>query len=190
MSRRSWEKKMVHPPVKRPDHCTNTFLPVCIWWSAFCFAPLRNYCFDIITDIHLALPGSAPPSPPPVVRPALLTRTLFEQGISNKLHNSLVIKNKSQTKQSIQQPRDTLSFSTPAAFVAASNKKAALPPAPPQSCMPLYPCQYLASQPQFLAQRRRNTFSKNMCPSLALTPKNQSSPRKKVSSTIMNLCSL
>jgi hypothetical protein len=104
-----------------------------------CFAPLRNYCPDTITDIHLALLGLSPPSPPQVVRPTLPTRTSFEQGLSNKLHNSLVIKNKSQTKQSIKQPRDALPSSTPAALGAASNKKAALPPAPPQSCMPSLP---------------------------------------------------
>jgi hypothetical protein len=64
---------------------------------------------------------------------------LFEQGLSNKLHNSLVIKNKSQTKQSIKQPRDALPSSTPAALIVASNKKAALPPAPPQSFTPSLP---------------------------------------------------
>jgi hypothetical protein len=79
------------------------------------------------------------PSPPQVVQPTLPTRTLFEQGLSDKLHDSLVIKNKLQTKQSIKQPRNTQPSSTPAAFVAASNKKAALLPAPPQSCMPFLP---------------------------------------------------
>jgi hypothetical protein len=64
---------------------------------------------------------------------------LFEQGLSNKLHNSLVIKNKSQTKQSIKQPRNAQPSSTPAASVAASNKKAALLPAPPQSRTPFLP---------------------------------------------------
>jgi hypothetical protein len=71
-----------------------------------------------------------------VVRPTLPTRTSFEQGLSDKLHNSLVIKNKSQTKQSIKQPRNAQPSSTPAASVAASNMKAALLPAPPQSCTP------------------------------------------------------
>jgi hypothetical protein len=104
-----------------------------------CFAPLRDYCPDTIINIHLALPGSAPPSHPQVVRPTLPTRTSFEQGLSNKLHNSLVIKNKSQTKQSIKQPKDAQPSSTPAALVAASNKKAALPPALPQSCTPSLP---------------------------------------------------
>jgi hypothetical protein len=68
---------------------------------AVCFAPLRDYCPDTITNIHLALLGLAPPSPPQVEQPTLPTRTLFEQGLSDKLHNSLVIKNKSQTKQPI-----------------------------------------------------------------------------------------
>jgi hypothetical protein len=45
----------------------------------------------------------------------------------------------SHTKQSSKQPRDALPSSTPAALVAASNKKAALPLAPPQSCMPSLP---------------------------------------------------
>jgi hypothetical protein len=74
-----------------------------------------------------------------VVRPTLPTRTSFEQGLSNKLHNSLVIKNKCQTKQSIKQPRNAQPSSTPAALVAASNKKAALLLAPPQSCTPFLP---------------------------------------------------
>jgi hypothetical protein len=74
-----------------------------------------------------------------VVQTTLPTRTSFEQGLSNKLHNSLVIKNKSQTKQFIKQPGDTQPSSTPAAPVAASNKKAALPPASPQSCKPSLP---------------------------------------------------
>jgi hypothetical protein len=64
---------------------------------------------------------------------------LFEQGLSSKLHNSLVIKNKSQTKQFIKQPRNAQPSSTPVASVAASNKKAALLPAPPQSHTPFLP---------------------------------------------------
>jgi hypothetical protein len=64
---------------------------------------------------------------------------LFEQGLSNILHNSFVIKNKSQTKQSIKLPRNAQPSSTPAALVAASNKKAALLPAPPQSRTPFLP---------------------------------------------------
>jgi hypothetical protein len=126
---------MVHPPVRGPDPY-NTFF--CLHLAA-CFAPFRDYCPDTIIDIHLALLGSAPPSPPQVVRPTLLTRTSFKQGLSDKLHNSLVIKNRSQTKQSIKQTRDTLPSSTPAASIAATNKKAALPLAPSQSCMPSLP---------------------------------------------------
>jgi hypothetical protein len=106
---------------------------------AVCFAPFRDYCPDTIIDIHLALPGLALPSPPQVVQPTRPTRTSFEQGLCNKLNNSLVIKNKFQTKQSIKQPKDAQPSSTPAALVAASNKKAALPPAPPQSCTPSLP---------------------------------------------------
>jgi hypothetical protein len=106
---------------------------------AACFAPFRDYCPDTIIDIHLALLGLAPPSPPQVVRPTLLTRTSFEQGLIDKLHNSLVIKNRSQTKQSIKQTRDVLPSSTPAVLVGPTNKKAALPLAPSQSCTPSLP---------------------------------------------------
>jgi hypothetical protein len=106
---------------------------------AVCFAPFRDYCPDTIIDIHLALLGLAPPSPPQVVQPTLPIGTLFEQGLSNKLHNSLVIKHKSQNKQYVKQTRDALPSSTPAATVAASNKKAALPVAPSQSCWPSLP---------------------------------------------------
>jgi hypothetical protein len=119
---------MVHSPVRGPDHC-NTFSS-CLHLAA-CYAPLRDYCPDTIINIHLALPGLAPPSPPQVLQPTHPTRTSFEQGLSNKLHNSLVIKNKSQTKQSIKQPKDAQPSSTSAALVAASNKKAALSRAPP-----------------------------------------------------------
>ncbi len=127
---------MVHPPVRGPDIC-NTFLPVCIW--QLCFEPHKDYCPDTIINIHLALPGSVPPSPPQVVGPTLSTMTSSEQGLSNKLHNSSVIKNKSQTKQFIKQPRKVIPSSTLADSVAASNKKTALPPALPQSCTPSLP---------------------------------------------------
>jgi hypothetical protein len=103
------------------------------------FAPLRDSCPDIIIDIHLALLGLAPPSPPQVVQPTLPARTLFEQVLSNKLHNSLVINNKFQTKQCIKQTRDALPSSTPATLVAAMNKKAAQPLAPSHSCTPSLP---------------------------------------------------
>jgi hypothetical protein len=103
------------------------------------FAPCRDSCPDTIIDIHLALLGLTPPSPLQVVQPTLPTRTSFEQGLSNKLHNSLVIKNKSQTKQSIKQTREALPSSTPATLVAAMNKKAAQPLAPSHSCTPSLP---------------------------------------------------
>jgi hypothetical protein len=57
-------EKMVHPPVRGSDHC-NT-LSSCLH-LVVCFSPLINYCPDTITDIHLALLGLAPPSPPQVV---------------------------------------------------------------------------------------------------------------------------
>jgi hypothetical protein len=109
---------------------------VCIWRFV---CSLRDSCPDTIIDIHLALLGLAPPSPPQVVQPTLLTRTLFEEGLSNKLQNSLVINNKSQTKQCIKQTRDALPSSSPATLVAAINKKAAQPLAPSHSCMPSLP---------------------------------------------------
>jgi hypothetical protein len=102
-------------------------------------APFRYSYPDTIIDIHLALLGLALPSPPQVVQPSLPTRTLFEQGLSDKLHNSLVINNKSQTKQCIKQTRDTLPSSSPATLVAERNKKAVQPLAPSHSCMPSLP---------------------------------------------------
>jgi hypothetical protein len=103
------------------------------------FDPFRDSCPDTIINIHLALLGSAPPSPPQVVQPTLLTRTLFEQGLSNKLHNSLVISNKPQTKLCVKQTRDALPSSSPATLVAAINKKAAQPLAPSHSYTPSLP---------------------------------------------------
>jgi hypothetical protein len=91
------------------------------------FAPCKDSCPDTIIDVHLALLVSAPPSPPQVVQPTLPTRTSFEQGLSDKLHNSLVINNKFQTKQCIKQTRDALPSSSLATSVAAINKKAAQP---------------------------------------------------------------
>jgi hypothetical protein len=64
---------------------------------------------------------------------------LFEQGLSNKLYNSLVINNKSQTKPCIKETRDALPSSTLATLVAAMNKKAAQPLAPSHSCTPSLP---------------------------------------------------
>ncbi len=83
--------------------------------------------------------GLAPPSPPQMVWPSLPTRTLFEQGLSNKLHNSFLINNKSQTKQCIKQTRDGLTSSSLATSVAAINKKAAQPLAHSHSCTPSLP---------------------------------------------------
>ena len=135
MSRCSWGGKMVHLPVRGPDPYWHLFL------FAFggLFAPFRDSCPDTIINIHLALLGLAPPSPPQVVRPSLLTRTLFEHGLSNKLHSSLVINNKSQTKQCIKQTRDALPSSSTATLVAAINKEAAQPLAPSHSCTPSLP---------------------------------------------------
>jgi hypothetical protein len=103
------------------------------------FAPFRDHCPDTIIDIHLALLGLAPPSPPQVVQPPLPTRTSFEQALSNKLHNSIAINNKSQTKQCIKQTRNTLPSPSPATMVTAMNKKAALPLATSQSCTSALP---------------------------------------------------
>jgi hypothetical protein len=97
---------------------------------------LGKHCPDNTADIHLALPGSALPTPPQVMHPSLPNETSFEQGLSNKLHNSLVIQNKSKPKQSIKQPTSAIPPTTSAASVAPSNKKATLPLAQHQSCAP------------------------------------------------------
>jgi hypothetical protein len=99
----------------------------------------RKYCPDNNADIHLALPGLAPPSPPQVMRPSLPNKTLFEQGLINKLHNSLVIKNKSKPKQSIKQPTGAITSTTSAVPVALSTKKATLPPAQSHTCAAVLP---------------------------------------------------
>jgi hypothetical protein len=85
------------------------------------------------------LPGLALPSPPQVVHPSLLNETLFEHGLSNKLQNSLVIKNKSKPKQSIKQPIGAITSTTSAFPVALSIKKAAQPPAQSHSCTAVLP---------------------------------------------------
>jgi hypothetical protein len=126
---------MVHIPVKGPDPY-DTFFHLHL---AVCLLPLETFVLIQIIDIHLALLGSALPSPPQVVRPTLPTSTLFEQGLSKKLHNSSVINNKSQTKQYIKQTRDALPSSSPATLVAAINKKAAQPLVPSHSCTPSLP---------------------------------------------------
>jgi hypothetical protein len=77
----------------------------------------RQYCPDNTADIHLALPGLAPPYPPQVMRAFLPNEPLFEQGLSNKLHNSLVIKNRSKAKHStIKQPMGAITSTAPASF--------------------------------------------------------------------------
>jgi hypothetical protein len=73
------------------------------------------------------------------MRPSLPNETSFERGLSNKLHNSLVIKNQSKTKQSIKQPTSAIPPTTSAALVAPTNEKATLPPAQHQSCAPFLP---------------------------------------------------
>jgi hypothetical protein len=100
---------------------------------------LRKYCPDNTADIHFVLPGLALPSPPQVMRPSLPNETSFEQGLSNTLHNSLVINNKSKLKQSIKQPTGAILSTTSAALVAPSNKKATLPLAQHQSHPPYLP---------------------------------------------------
>jgi hypothetical protein len=85
------------------------------------------------------LPGLAPPSPPQAMHPSLPNETLFEQGLRDKLHNSLVIKNKSKLKQSIKQPTGAILSTTSAAMVASSNKKVTLPLAKHQSWAPYLP---------------------------------------------------
>jgi hypothetical protein len=127
---------MVHPPVRGSDHLL--YLPNCRACQV-CLALLRKHCPDKTVDMHLALPGLAPPSPPQVMHLSLPNETLFEQGLSNKLHNSLVIENKSKTKQSIKQPTSAIPPTTSAASVAPSNEKATLPPAQHQSCLSFLP---------------------------------------------------
>jgi hypothetical protein len=138
---------------------------------------------DTIIDIHVAFLGSAPPSPPQVVRPALLTRTLFNK---DKLHNSLVINNQSQTKQCIKQTRDSSS----ATLVAAINKKAAQPLAQSHSCTPSLPMPNSGPSTLVSGSKEKKRILDKYVSKLVLTIKNKSSPRKKVSLTIMNLCSL
>jgi hypothetical protein len=73
------------------------------------------------------------------MRPPLPNETSFEQGLSNKLHNSLVINNKSKPKQSIKQPIGAITSTTSAFPVAPSTKKAAQPPAQCHSCTAVLP---------------------------------------------------
>jgi hypothetical protein len=71
--------------------------------------------------------------------PSLPNETSFEQGLSNKLHNFLVIKNKSKPKQSIKQPTGAITSTTSAFPVAPLNKKATQPPAQSHSCAAVLP---------------------------------------------------
>jgi hypothetical protein len=73
------------------------------------------------------------------MRPSLPNETLFEQGLSNKLHNSLVIKNISKPKQSIKQPTGDITSTTSAFLVAPSTKKETQPPGKSHSCAAVLP---------------------------------------------------
>jgi hypothetical protein len=73
------------------------------------------------------------------MRPSLPNETSFEQGLSNKLHNSLVIKNKSKPKQSIKQPTGAITSTTSAFPVAPSTKKATQLPDKSHSCAAVLP---------------------------------------------------
>ena len=73
------------------------------------------------------------------MRPSLPNETSFEQGLSNKLHNSLVINNKSKSKQSIKQPTGAITSTTSAFPVAPSTKKATQLPAKSHSCTAVLP---------------------------------------------------
>jgi hypothetical protein len=73
------------------------------------------------------------------MHPSLPNDTSFEQGLSNKLHNSLVIKNKSKPKQSIKQPTGAITSATSASPVAPSTKKATQPPVQSHSCAVVLP---------------------------------------------------
>jgi hypothetical protein len=145
---------------------------------------------DTIIDIHLSLLGLAPPFPPQVVRPTLLTRTSFEQVLSNKLNDSLVIKNKSQTKQSIKQPRNAQPSSTPAELVAASNKKAALLPAPPQSRTPFLPTPISGLSTSVSGSKEKKRILEEYVSKFGSGYQKSIITKKKVSTTIMNPCSL
>ncbi len=73
------------------------------------------------------------------MRPYLPNETLFEQGLSNKLHNSLVIKKKSKPKQSIRQPTGSITSTTSAFPVAPSTKKATQPLVQSHLCAAVLP---------------------------------------------------
>jgi hypothetical protein len=73
------------------------------------------------------------------MHPSLPNEISFEQGLSNKLHNSLVIKNKSKPKESIKQPTGAITSTTSAFPVAPSTKKATQLPAKSHSCAAVLP---------------------------------------------------
>jgi hypothetical protein len=115
---------------------------------------------------------------------------LFEQGLSNELHNSLVIKNKSQAKQSIKQPRNPQPSSTPAALVAASNKKAALLPATPQSRTPFLPMPIPGLSTSVSGSKEKKCLLEEYAPKFGSGYQESIISKKKGSTTIMNPCSL
>jgi hypothetical protein len=177
---------MVHLPVRRPDPY-DSFFPFAF---GSLFAPFRDFCPDTIINIHLALLGLAPPSPPHVVGPSLLTRTSFEQGLSNKLHNSIVINNKSQTKQCIKQTRDALPSSSPATLVVAINKKAAQPLAPSHSCTPSLPTPNSCPSNVVSGSKEKKHILDEYVSKFCSDNQESIITKKKVSLIIMNLCSL
>jgi hypothetical protein len=60
--------------------------------------------------------------------PSLLNEPSFEQGLSNKLHNSLVIKNRSKAKHStIKQPKGAITSTAPVFPLAPLTNEATLP---------------------------------------------------------------
>jgi hypothetical protein len=131
-------------------------------------------------DIHLALPGLALPSPPQVMGPSLPNETLFEQGLSNKPHNSLVIKNKSKLKQSVKQPIGAIPSTTSAASVAPSNKKATLPPVQHQSCVPFLPMPISGLSSSVTGTNEKKCILEEYVSKFG-SGHNRSSPRRKVS---------
>jgi hypothetical protein len=179
---------MVHLPVRGPDPY-ETFFP---FPFSSLFAPFEDSCPDPVIDVHLALLGLAPPSPPQVVRHSLPTRTLFEQGLSNKLHNSLVINNRSQTKQCIKQTRDALPSLSPAiaTLVAAINKKAAQPLAPSHSCTPSLSMPISGPSTVVSRSKEKKRILDKYVYKFGSGYQESIITKKKVSLTIMNLCHL
>jgi hypothetical protein len=71
--------------------------------------------------------------------PYLPNEPSFEQGLSNKLHILLVIKNRSKPKQSIKQPTGAITSTTSAFLLAPLTKEATLPPAKSNSRAAMLP---------------------------------------------------